>query len=360
MNLQVYLADLEERICAREETRLEQEWLDFADLKLSSGFFAPARQPKKPTADWQPILINDALADDELMIYQQLYYVSETLRSGTGEILSVRSNFGTGIIPTMLGAELFIMPKSTDTLPATRPLDQGKAAILQLAENNSPNFSQGLAGRAFAVAEKYLALVEKYPKVKRFIKYYNPDLQGPFSLCEAVWGSDIYLDLYLDPVAVKTALEYFTEIYINFTKKWLELCPPFDANHAVEWGCLHRGWTIIRNDAAMNISGELYQEFVQPHDQRILEEFGGGVHFCGRGDHYTEHLAAIKNLSCINISQPDWNDMERIYRQTVDQDIVIFGLPRQAVEQATRQNRPLRGRVHAGAALAAWQEADKD
>jgi hypothetical protein len=110
----------------------------------------------------------------------------------------------------------------------------------------------------------------------------------------------------------------------------------------------------------MNISGELYQEFVQPRDEKIIKHFGGGIHFCGRGDHYVEHLAAIEGLSSINISQPDWNDMEKIYKATIDQDILIFGLPKEEVDRAVKLNRPLRGRVHAGASLAAWQEAEKE
>jgi hypothetical protein len=45
-----------------------------------------------------------------MMIYQQLRGVSDILADGGGELLSVRPNYGTGIIPSMYGAEIFIMP----------------------------------------------------------------------------------------------------------------------------------------------------------------------------------------------------------------------------------------------------------
>ena len=104
----------------------------------------------------------------------------------------------------------------------------------------------------------------------------------------------------------------------------------------------------------MNISGDMYEEYVMPRDERILSRLGGGVHFCGKGDHYVGHLADIRGLSCINLSEPARNDMETVYRHTVDRDILIFGLLRSEVERALAAGRDLRGRVSSGASAAAW------
>lgn len=358
LDLNRYFADLEARIDAAQEDALLASWLDFADLKLTEGFFSASRTPSEPTVEWKHMPINDALESDEGMVYQQLYGISETLRRGGGEVMCLRSNFGTGIIPSMFGAEIFMMPRETDTLPGSRPLAGGKEAVAKLVDAGTIDLSKGMAPRIFSVAETYLDYARRYPKVSKYVSYYNPDLQGPLSLCEAIWGSEFYVDFYTDPDAVERALDFFTQVYIEFTEKWHGLCPTFDAEHSVEWGCLHRGGTIIRNDAAMNVSGDLYDEYVRERDQKIIDRFGGGVHFCGRGQHYVEHLAEIRGLSCINMSQPDWNDMETIYQNTVDKDIIIFGMPSYEVERAVKEGRPLRGRVHSGASLAAWN-ADK-
>jgi len=358
MDLNKYFADLERRIDEQEEESLLKSWLDFADLKLSDGFFAPGRTARAPGTDWQPMLINDALESDEGMVYQQLYGISEMLRQGGGEVLCLRSNFGTGIIPAMFDAPVFMMPRETDTLPGTRPLSGGKAAVQELIARGAGDMNKGFAGRVFSVAETYLEYAKNYPKVMKYVSYYNPDLQGPLSLCEAMWGSDFYLDFYMDPDAVENALDFFTDMYIEYTKRWHRLCPVFDEGHSVEWGCLHRGGTIIRNDAAMNVSGELYDEYVRPRDQRIIDHFGGGVHFCGRGHHYIQYVSEIKGLSCINMSQPDWNDMDIIYKNTVDKDIIIFGMPEYEVKRAADAGRELKGRVHSGASIAAWGADD--
>ena len=354
MDLNIFFSDLEERIDAAEEDALLKGWLDFADLKINEGFFAASRTPKAPKIDWNHLPINDAMKSDEGMVYQQLFGISETLRRGGGEVLCLRSNFGTGIIPSMFGARIFEMPIETDTLPGSRPLQGGKEAVAAIVDAGKISFDSEFARRVFTVAETYLEYAEKYPKVKRFISYYNPDLQGPLSLCEAIWGSEFYLDFYIDPESIERALDFFTDVYIEFTRKWHKLCPTFDAEHSVEWGCMHRGGTIIRNDAAMNVSGDIYDEYAKPRDQRIISEFGGGVHFCGRGHHYVKHLSEIEGLTCINMSQPDWNDMDIIYKHTVDKGLIIFGMPTEEVDRATGAGRLLRGRVHSGASLAAW------
>lgn len=64
------------------------------------------------------------------------------------------------------------------------------------------------------------------------------------------------------------------------------------------------------------------------------------------GDHYIDLLAGVPELTGIQLSQPECNDMEKIYRHTVDRGIPLFGLPLEAAEQALACGRPLHGLVH--------------
>ena len=91
-----------------------------------------------------------------------------------------------------------------------------------------------------------------------------------------------------------------------------------------------------------------------PRDQKIIAAVGGGIHFCGCGHHYIQHVASIQGLSCVNLSEPARNDMEKIYANTSDRGSIIFGLLSEEVERALRAGRDLRGRVSAGASTAAW------
>ena len=358
MDLAPYLEDLNRRINADEEDRLAGEWLSFADGSFQGSFFSPSRsRPSPPAVNWPDLNINPCIEDAELMIYRELKGVSDTLAAGKGELLAIRPNYGTGIIPSMYGAEVFIMPEETNTLPCTRPLPGAGAAVKEILDKGKMDFSRALAGRVFEFVDRWAELSLPYKLVRRYVYLYNPDLQGPFPLVDMLWGSDIYTDIFDEPETVQAAAAFFTDVIIEFLGKYHALCPPFDANHSVEWGLLHSGAVIIRNDAAMNISGKMYREFVMPHDQRIIKTFGGGMHFCGKGDHYIAHVSEIKGLSAINMSQPEYNNMETIYQNTIDRGIVIVGMPGAEVERAVAAGRNLRGRVHSGASLAAW--ADK-
>jgi hypothetical protein len=223
----------------------------------------------------------------------------------------------------------------------------------------APPALPSLAGKVFDFAERWADVSKSYDIVRRYVYVYNPDLQGPFPLADMLWGSDIYTDIFDEPETVRAAIAFFADVIIAFLKKYHAIFPPFDAGHGVEWGLLHRGAVIVRNDAAMNISGDMYREFVKPEDQRIIDAFGGGIHFCGKGDHYIAHVSEIKGISTFNMSQPECNDMEVIYQNTIDKGIVIIGLPETEVKRAVNAKRNLRGRVHCGASLAAWLKEAK-
>jgi len=122
--------------------------------------------------------------------------------------------------------------------------------------------------------------------------------------------------------------------------------PPLDGC-AVHWSMLHRGRIMIRDDAATNLSPAMFEEFVRPYDQRLLDTFaGGGIHFCGRGDHFISHAARLPGVFAINVTQPHLNDVETIFESTIDRGVQLLGFDRQIAEQALGRGRNLRGNVH--------------
>ena len=104
---------------------------------------------------------------------------------------------------------------------------------------------------------------------------------------------------------------------------------------------------MIRDDSAMNLSPNMFVEFVRPYDQKLLSAFGGGaINFCGRGDHFIEHASQMKGLYAIHMSQPECNDLEAIFRSTIDNNIKLLALKREVAEDAMRKGRDLRHCVH--------------
>ena len=158
--------------------------------------------------------------------------------------------------------------------------------------------------------------------------------------------SDLFIDLIDVPDLVHALLDRITETYIRFMREWEKIVPPRKGPHA-HWGMLHKGRIMLRDDSAMNLSPEMFDEFIKPYDQRLLSELGGGaIHFCGRGDHYIDRFAQMNGVYAVNLTQPEYNDLEYVFRNTVDKGIAVIGLRRDVAEAALNRGRDLQGRVH--------------
>lgn len=299
-------------------------WDDFIAGRTNDGIFSPSRV-KKADTDYQfrNIGINDALRDNELMLVSQMEGVLRMLMKGRG-VLNVRSNYGTGIVTSLFGAPLFVMPEELNTLPTTRPV--GIGAIPRLLDAGIPSFDKGFGGDALRMGIYYREVFSHYPKIDRYVKVYHPDTQGPLDLCELLIGSELFYLPYDDPDGLDALLSLMTETMTAYLNEWYGIFPktPERSSH---WGRFcHRGCLVLRLDSGMNVSPETYRSFVLRYDTEILNRFDGGIiHFCGRGDHYIDVITDIPGLYGINMSQPELNDMEKIYRCTVDRGIPIYG-----------------------------------
>ncbi len=362
--IEKYLQDLERRIDPQVEESLLEQWRAFADGQCTEEIFAPKRpQPSPPSVEWPHVLVNEALEDFEAMALQQLELCSKSLAEGSGALLAVRCNYGTGILPSLFGAERFLMDRDIDTLPACRPLDGGAEAVKRLVDKGVPDLNAGQGETTLRMGLYFVQLLKDYPRLSQYVHLYHPDLQGPMNICEMLWGSALYLDLYDKPDLVRDFLSLITETYIRFMRRWEETivagsqltdrselrtdnCQLTTA-YAVHWSMLHRGRIMVRNDASTNLSPAMYEDFAQPFDQRLLDELGGGaIHFCGRGDHLIATFSDLSGLHAVNTTQPALNDAEAIFSSTVDKNINLLGFERDIADQALQRGRPLRGRVH--------------
>jgi hypothetical protein len=362
--IEPYLEDLERRIEPAEEQALYNAWVQFVEGKYEGEIFSPRRTQASPAGlEWPHVPINDALDDMELMALQQLGACSQALAQGTGAILAVRSNYGTGIMSTLFGADLFLMDREMNTLPTSIPLgglastnlndslasvetSSSALAVKDLLARGIPNLRNGLGARVFDMADAYSELFAPYPKLQRYVHVYHPDMQGPMDICELLWGSSIFVALVEAPDLVIQLLELVTDTYIAFMHAWTDLFP-FKGEIAVHWSMVHKGNIMLRDDSAMNLSPRMFDRFIKPYDERLLKTFGGGaIHFCGRGDHYIRSASEIAGLTTINMSQPEYNNMDTIFAHTVDKGIAMIGLQREAAEAALAQGRDLHGRVH--------------
>ena len=319
------LEDIESRIDPETEEDFAAQWQDFLCGKNTQLTFSPHRKKKSaPTIVPRRININDALGDLETMLLQQLSDVSHALNSDRAN-LCVRANYGTGILSSLFGAEIFEMPREMNTLPTTKPLNDSEK-VRALVAAGMPDLENGFGARVFAFGELWQAVCAQYPKIAKYVSIYHPDLQGPLDICELLWGCDMFYAMYDEPELVHAMLDLITDTYIAFMERWFAMFP-CGTEMNVHWGHIrHRGRIFLRCDSAMNLSPAFYEEFAMPYDARLLAHFGGGgMHYCGRGEHYIDLLCSQPMLYAVNLSQPHLNDMEAIWRATVDRGIPVVG-----------------------------------
>ena len=326
------LEDIERRIDPAVEEDLSAQWKDFLYGRFEGELFTAKRKAvSAPGISVPAVHINDAIDDLELMLQFGLQDVAAQLST---EVLSpcIRANYGTGIMTSLFGAELFMMPRHTNTLPTTRAFNDTEV-MRGLLEKGMPDLLGGLGRRVFDFGELCAEVFARYPNIQKYVEVYHPDTQGPLDLCELMWGGEMLLAMYDEPELVHGMLRLVTDTYTAFLEKWFALFP-IHAEMTTHWASLrHRGGIVLRDDSAMNLSPELYKEFAAPYDAELLKHFKGGVvHFCGRGDHYMETLCSIPDLTGVNMSQPEYNDMETIYRNTVDKGIPLLAFSRERAE----------------------------
>lgn len=340
------LADLNGRIIPRVEQDLAAQWERFLDGDVGEGFWVPgrARAAEGPSVAWPDVSVNDAQRDVDAMVLHQFTACSGRIMCEGGQALAVRCNYGVGILPSLFGAEIRLMDKTQGNLPTSIPM--GPERCRQLLDKGVPDIHGSLGGNVFRAAARFRELMARYPVVAEHVALYHPDLQGPMDVVELLWGSDLFTAVYLEPDTIHALLNLVTDTYIAFMREWERIVPPTGSATSVHWALRHRGRLMLRDDSAMNFPPELFDEFIRPHDQRILNEFDGGVvHFCGRGDHYIASLCTMDHLFGVNMSQPELNDMERIYTATIDARIPLLGFSRSAAEHARDAGRELRGMV---------------
>lgn len=341
------LDDIERRISPEVEDDFIGQWELFWEGKHPDIIVSPKRKAvSSPSVEVRHVYINDALTDLELMLDSELARVSAALERGTGT-LSIRANYGTGIIPSLFGAEIFRMPREQNTLPTAVPFAD-EDIIRKITESGAPSFDKGFGRSVFEYGEMCREIFSKYPKISKYVFVYHPDTQGPMDIAELLWGSEIFYAFYDDPDTVHALMSVIVETYKGFLGKWFELYPNREGLN-VHWDFFTKGNICIRNDSSMNLSPDFYREFAFVYDKQLLDHFDGGiVHFCGRGDHYIDIVTSADKLYAINLSQPHLNNMDAIYKATVSSGKKILALGDGACEEYARRPDALRSMICAG------------
>ncbi len=342
------MARVEDLLDADEETQLRSAWLDFCHKQPNEPYFNPRRKTRD-VGEIPKVLINEALFDKNAMIVQQFGKVMVDLKNGSGNLPAVRCNYGSSIAMSLFDVEMYYMDEEFDTLPTSYPTKGGLDDVKRFMDAGIPDLNKSLSGKAFEMAEYFLELLEGFPKLKEFVYLYHPDYQGPLDICEVLLGSDMFYYVVDEPELMVSFLGYITDVYEALMDKWLTYVP-YDGKMSCHWGFGLKGAIALRDDSAMNLSPAMFAKFVAPFDGRLLDKYGGTIHFCGKGDHYIEQMSRVSDkLFGINLSQPHLNDMSVIINSTTPKGVRILRTHQTWVEEWIKKGYPLNGLVHVSA-----------
>lgn len=318
-----WLDKLEKAIDLDWERQKVRDWKHVLDFKPVEGGFEVYRSAcGQSPCEWPSIPINKAIADPDKMLLRELAGVYAVVCRRTHHLPNIRCNYGTCILPSLFGPEIFWMEDHQDILPTNWPV--GEAAIDRLLDAGIPDLNNGFGRQVFETAEFFQQALQPYPKIREVLWIYHPDLQGPIDVVELLWGSEMFYAFYDQPDRIKAMTDLVTRTYIAFLKRWMQIVPPRERDCCAHWGRLWKGHVVLRDDSIVNLSNAMYREFVKPYDERILQEFeGGGIHFCGHVDHCIDSLTESDWLTAINPSQPHLNDMRKIHSAAVGKGIIL-------------------------------------
>ncbi len=232
----------------------------------------------------------------------------------------LRPNLGTVVIASMFGAEIRLIENN---LPWVIPLDD--RSIREIVDAPLPDVRAGLGQRVIDQYAYFYTAVADFPRCRAALRFTLPDLQGPFSVAELLWGSAIYTAFYDDVELVRGLLDKVTTQILRVYDALVGLTRDESDGYCSQHATIVKGKLLLRNDSMVNLSPKMYRDVILPYDQRIGETVGSiGMHFCGNGMHQVPNLLSIPSVQALDLGQSEQNDVDALYARAAPQRVAIL------------------------------------
>lgn len=307
--------------------RLVQELLERLEREIDSVYLERAQQRQRDALDFvagAPLPVRqgvptkyevppmDVVVEDiEAMLVRELIGCLSTALAKDDGILTIRANYGVGTLPSLFGLPSRVIDGGMPWVDSLDSVDD----IRNLVAKGVPDVNGGLAQRVADTHAYYRKAMRDYPNCQKYIKIIHCDAQGPFDIADLIWGSDIFYGMYDEPELLHDLMELITQTYIGFMERHLDDCDRAASGYCYHWGTLYKGACVLRDDSSVNLSREMYLEFVMPYHRKIAAYFDGvAMHFCGRADHWVQDLIREPNIKSVNFGyMPERFDNEFLY-----------------------------------------------
>ncbi len=213
-------------------------------------------------------------------------------------------------------------------MPWVEPLEGGADAMRRLLDHPLPTLDAGLLPRVLDQYAYFRMALAPYPACRAAFQLTLPDLQGPFSTAELLWGSGIYVALVDEPELVAAVMMRVVEVMeLVLPRLEREVRGELGSGLQNQHGSGVGGRILVRNDSAVNVSPAHYRRFILPADPRLAEALGSvGIHFCGNGSHHVPAMLSIPGLRSFDLGQPEMINLDRLYAQAAPRRVALARL----------------------------------
>jgi hypothetical protein len=276
----------------------------------------------------QPFPHRETFDDPEKMLFNELVHAFDTsilLHSRINDDLpfTIRANFGTVIVASLFGAKV---ERRDDNPPWIRHFETLEE-FEKIFDVDPLDHSRGLCRQVIARYRFYQDVLDDYSNLKQCLRIVLPDLQGPLDTLEQLRGSEIYTDLILHPEMTGNGLRSIARAQVGLAKHLQQYTTGSPDGISYQHATATKGNILIRNDAAIMISPEMYSQQIAEHDAYVLDEMqGGGIHSCGKIDFNIPEFFKLHNMECFDFGQSHLNDIDVIYSMARERKIPLIRL----------------------------------
>ena len=334
-----------------------QQQMDVEQLHLRSLRYEPVERlplaiefPFPQSCQFQPFPHSEAYRDFDKMLYNELLYafsMSIYLNEQIGDDLpfTIRSNYGTVIMAEMFGAKSELADENPPWAQRLK-CDDFYAHVLDV---DPYDFDKEICVKVVNTYQRFNEILSDYPNVQRCVTTVSPDMQGPIDTLEMLRGNSLFTDFYERPEMVNEALSLLAKAQVGFARHIEKFITDNSPDYSHEHMLVILGKILVKDDISIMISPEMYREQIRPHDEFVLRELGGGgIHFCGKGEHLLPHMFELEPLKCIDFGQPEMNDVDAIYQMAKERKI---GLVRIRLPEEQLLSKDIHRRFPTGVSL---------
>lgn len=281
----------------KQAERLQEDVWRFSHVER-----IPVILPKENLPDYQLFPYKEAFEDPCKMLWNELFHSYLGAKIKDDRVFTVRANYGPAIVPSLFGLKYNVDNATT----WIKGLNDSKA-IHELIDKGIPYIKSGLGARVLETQAIYREYLHE-SGLSPYIHQFQADSQGPFDCAYLMWGENIFYAMYDEPELVHKLLDLITETIVIFIKEQKTvLCEA--ENEMYHWWWKIPGGARVVDDATINLSPKLYEEFSKPYTERVYEAFGGGyMHYCGHGLQNQSLRTATKGLKGIEMAGKDTAD----------------------------------------------------